>query len=520
MNDFFMGLGKTFSAWNELFPAVKLDKEQLEEMQQFMPDFFSFSAGEYDKNAKTLPENRIAKYSLFDEVCTIGLVNNAITTLVNYAVGKTDDDKRSVKFTPKDIKDKEAKKIVDFLNENLTPKIDEQLEEWAYNILKYGIWMPRIYVEKSKGISRIVSDSFTHPRLNKIFEVNGETVGFLNYYDYVNGHHFGAGSVPIKLAEPWKFVPMRYLSGNRKYNINPNDPRVLSTKERFSISADDPWGQVVETDKYGISILESAFKEIQDFKEALNSLLTQRKSAARRDVYHYLQSQGMDPTQAAKQRYEMVNRMLEQEEREEKQYKKKGLQKLVRNWFINVFGDKGKVDTVIAETPEPTMIEDVLFHARGVGAALGVDISALGFADQLAASLGDGSVLQVSLNATDKAIHLRKILFGGINQIARIACFMKFGKVFPEDQQFWDVEFPAYSATKEAQETQNTALRMQTGTEVLNFISSLQATGVEINDPIGLTDKILLDIIKKPEWGTFFKVPKKKPVDDEGMEMF
>ena len=103
----------------------------------------------------------------------------------------------------------------------------------------------------------------------------------------------------------------------------------------------------------------------------------------------------------------------------------------VVNHYVPIFGEKGglQIDAVQG-TPDINGLEDVMFHIKRLGSAIGVDPALLGFGDLLSGGLGDGGFFRVSVMAATKANLLRQALKNGIQKLCELHVAYKFGKVF------------------------------------------------------------------------------------------
>jgi hypothetical protein len=105
-------------------------------------------------------------------------------------------------------------------------------------------------------------------------------------------------------------------------------------------------------------------------------------------------------------------------------------------------------------------VEDVIFHARLLAGALGVDLSMIGFADQMAGGLGEGGFLRTSAHVAERARLIRTALDDCFNHIIDLHTLNKYGVVFSPQERPWNVNFyGSISALEnEKQQSQMTAM--------------------------------------------------------------
>ena len=127
----------------------------------------------------------------------------------------------------------------------------------------------------------------------------------------------------------------------------------------------------------------------------------------------------------------------------------------VVNHIIPNFAEKGSVAVeTVQGTPDISGLEDVLFHIKRLGSAVGVDPALLGFGDMLSGGLGDGGFFRVSVMAGAKADLLRRAIKNGLHRLCEIHVAYKYGKVFLPQDCPWQIGFNAVSTAieREAQE--------------------------------------------------------------------
>jgi len=149
-------------------------------------------------------------------------------------------------------------------------------------------------------------------------------------------------------------------------------------------------------------------------------------------------------------------------------------------------------------TPDINGLEDVLFHVKRLGGALGVDPSMLGFGDFLSGGIGDGGFFRVSIMAAMKANLLRLAIQNGIQRLCEIHVAYKYNKIFLDGQQPWRIVFNSVSTALEREEQENLESRA-------NIASSLSGIVATLDQEFSATDKraflnfLWTHILKKDE---------------------
>ena len=170
--------------------------------------------------------------------------------------------------------------------------------------------------------------------------------------------------------------------------------------------------------------------------------------------------------------------------------------------IIPVFGDKQLTAMSPANGGQSgrngnISIEDVMLHARLLAGAIGVDLSMIGFADQMAGGLGEGGFFRSSAQVAERARSIRVALAEFFNEIADIHTLKKYGVVFPPSERPWAINFHGSISALEAElqrtrsESMGVGLMLLQGLQQLHEMAEQGATKEMITD--FLTDIMALD---------------------------
>jgi len=120
----------------------------------------------------------------------------------------------------------------------------------------------------------------------------------------------------------------------------------------------------------------------------------------------------------------------------------------------------------------------VMFHAKMLSGALGVDLSMLGFAEMLSGGLGDGGAFRVSSQMAERASIIRVALGDFFNQIVDIHTLKKYGVVFPEGERPWKINFYGSISALEAEHQRTKTDSMNAGLIIAQTIQLMKDMGV------------------------------------------
>jgi hypothetical protein len=137
-------------------------------------------------------------------------------------------------------------------------------------------------------------------------------------------------------------------------------------------------------------------------------------------------------------------------------------------------------------------IEDVLFYAKLLSGALGVDLSMLGFSELLSGGLGDGGFFRTSAQAAERSRLIRVGLSEFFNQIIDVHTQFKYGTVFPPDERPWEVNFYGSISALETERQKTKSEAQNTGALLLQSLESIKQLGIK--DPKAI-EEILAKIM-------------------------
>lgn len=156
-------------------------------------------------------------------------------------------------------------------------------------------------------------------------------------------------------------------------------------------------------------------------------------------------------------------------------------------------------------------IDDVMMHARLLAGAIGVDLSMIGFADQLSGGLGEGGFFRVSAQAAESARIIRVALARMINHIIDIHTLKRYGVVYPPSARPWKVSFYGSISALEAERQKTLSDGMTMGMSLVQAMQGLKDLGADVNIMRAfLTDVMQLD---EEQASLYAKVVEAKPPD-------
>lgn len=325
------------------------------------------------------------------------------------------------------------------------PIINKDLNEWARKAAVYGSCFVRVHGQEGVGLTNVRCDYYTHPAHIQKYEKAGRLAGYTTTFQGTSAY-----SRQLQLLPPWTFVGFEIPEWWDCEYLEP----VNVGGNPVDLSIDSPGFEgLVESQEYGTSLIATAYGPWLDLLDALCSLKMSRMNAARLERLIGITTGKLDPERAAQYVDMIAERVGNASYEVQNQSFLKGNVETVVNLFFPMFTEKGgvQIDTVQG-TPDINGLEDVLFHVKRLGSAIGVDPALLGFGDLLSGGLGDGGFFRVSVMAAVKADLLRKAIKNGIERLCEIHVAWKYGKVFLPEDRPWVIGFSSVSSAIEREE--------------------------------------------------------------------
>lgn len=445
-------------------------------------------ASEESKLVRRLPQERMARYAALEIMAEDPTIDSAIKLHMAHALSARSDTNQVISIESiTDDKDP----IVNDLRDSLQTRINRELNEWAYNAAVYGASYVRVYGTKGKGITNIRSDYYTHPRFIKKFEKAGQLAGFTTTYQGTSGIQN-----TLRLMPPWSFVGFEIPHWKSVSNLEPTNVGI----KPVDLSLDDYEAEaLVESQEYGASLIETGYQPWLDLLDAICSLNASRRNAARLERLIGVSTGRLDPEKAAKYINLISSQILQTDKAVSTRSLRNGFVQTVINRIFPLFGEKGRMDVnTVQGTPDINGLEDVFFHVKRLGGALGVDPSMLGFGDFLSGGLGDGGFFRVSIMAAMKASLLRLAIQNGIQRLCEIHVAYRYNKVFLDGQQPWRIVFNSVSTALEREEQENLESRTNIASALSGIIATLDQE-FSTTDRRALLNFLWTHILKKDE---------------------
>jgi hypothetical protein len=397
------------------------------------------------------------------------IVSSALSLLCTAALGGDSSTGQMVYIEPsaKAREDKRLETVCQEVGDALTGMLNDVVFSLAYTGTAFGDAYARIYSEPGVGVVGVHLDEMIRPPLVQAFERAGRTVGYAVFVGETNFERLTTAQL-VRLKMPrTQWVP--------QYGV-------VEKSLRLHLNEDDPGETPILPAMIGGSLLYNAEEPYDRLMAALTGLVGQRVLDSINESILTVNLESM--TREQQQRYvDSVIRMLSVSRERAEAAVKSGTPLLERiRHIVPVFNEKQLVQ--VGQGPSggrqaALTIEDVLFHARLLSGALGVDLSMIGFADQMAGGLGEGGFFRTSAHVAERARIIRSALDACLNHIIDLHTLAKYGVVFAESERPWRINFYGSISALEAEKQQSQMAAMGAAGMMVQSLQQMKDMGAD-----------------------------------------
>jgi hypothetical protein len=394
-----------------------------------------------------------------------GLISTALRQNVQMALGGHEttgktlfiEHKPGISAADRKLVDDLAK-VIQFLNDSAHPM--------CFNAAGFGDSYARVYTEPKVGVVAFDYEQILPPLVQPYVEL-GNTVGYVvSYGEKGTSRLTHMEMVRVKMPR-MLFLPQF---------------RAIENAQRMNLEARSMRDILPMPDLVGGSLLEAAEEDFDNLYAAIRGLTGTRIAASIEEVLLT-----MDMTDTTKDQRELIiknaTKMLTaMKERAEKQVSS-GVYSTARNFNIMpVWGQKQLAQVSSLQSggnAQSLGIEDVLFHAKKLAGTLGTDISQLGFADLISASLGDGGSNRTSASAAERARLLRTSYTKTVNDTIDRHMMAKLGYCWSDADRPYTINFYGSIAALENEKQMSSERAMNKAAVLVQVLSQLRDTGMD-----------------------------------------
>lgn len=326
-------------------------------------------------------------------------------------------------------KDKAQEKLVMSLAEDLQPLLDRIAPTVCFTAVSFGDGYGRIYGEPGVGVRDVYTDELVLPPLMQPYERANTTVG----YTVASGKKFTDRLSVLQVAR-MKMPRTMYV---------PQD-RVIEKTWRVALTTDKIEDLPAVPSIVGGSFLDGAEIAYDKFSAAWAGLVGQRVQDSIDETMVSVQQAGMTPQQRKTLKDSLV-KMFERSNANIRAVVAAGkamVGKIVH--FIPTSSDKQLTEIrgpAGSGRTSSLTIDDVMMHARFLAGSLGMDLSMIGFADQLGGGLGEGGFFRVSAQSAERARSIRSAFTDFADHIIAVHLLYKHGIDLTGKKLPWTINY-------------------------------------------------------------------------------
>lgn len=397
------------------------------------------------------------------------IVSGALALLCTAALGGDSASGQMIYIEPsgKAREDKRLETVSQEIGDALTDMLNQVVYTLAYTGAAFGDAYSRVYTEPGVGVVGLHVDEMIRPPLVQSFERAGRTVGYAVFVGETNFERLTTAQLARLKMPRTQWVP--------QYGV-------IEKSLRTHLGEDDMDAMPILPAMVGGSLLYNAEEPYDRLMAALTGLVGQRVLDSIDESILTVNLESMTKEQQ-KLYVDSVIRMLSVSRERAERAVKSGTPLLERiRHIVPVFNEKQLVQVGQGPSsgrPAALTIEDVMLHARLLSGALGVDLTMIGFADQMAGGLGEGGFFRTSAHVAERARIIRAALDGCLNHIIDLHTLNKYGVVFSRTERPWRINFYGSISALEAEKQQSQMTAMGAAGMMVQSLQQMKDMGAD-----------------------------------------
>lgn len=464
------GLSRVFDIATKARRLFAREKQSLAEINQSNEVSFGLAGAETVAalmgGGRRQPRDRRAIYQKWADMEADPIISTAAGLLSTAALGghETSGQVVFIELNPIYRGNKEIEKIVAEIGDSLAEPFNEISSPAAYQGVCFGDSYARIFGKPGKGVTGLQMDETYYPPLVQAWERGGVTEGYSIYTGNRNYERLSVMQLARLKMQRNQFVPQH---------------AVYQKALRANVQADQREDAPLMPSLAGGSLLYNAEQPYDNLYASLVGLTSARWKDSIDEEIMTLQMDGMTFQQQEIMKAALTG-ILKQSRDRAMEAVKSGRPVLSRiRHILPIFGEKqvAAINPSSGNSSAPITIEDVMLHARLLSGALGVDLSMIGFADQMAGGLGEGGFFRTSAQVGERARVIRTALTGFYNHVIDVHTTLKYGAVFDPQKRPWIVNFYGSIAALESERSRTRLDAVNSGGMLAQVIDQLKNMG-------------------------------------------
>lgn len=395
------------------------------------------------------------------------IVSTALKILVTAALGghETSGDLVFLETKPNVAKNDRNQYFLDEIKAELIPLFNKIAYTSSYLASAFGDSYVRVHSNKTQGVQDLYIGELVRPTLVQPFERGSHTVGYAISTGQKNFQRLDALQMARMKMPRTQWIPQ---------------VGVIEKSLRYSLEVDDMNDLPLMPSMVGGGFMYSAETPYDNLTSSLVGLVGQRWMDSIDEQILTVNLGTMTKDQQKTFLNSVVGMLQKSKEIAERAVKRnKPVMERIRH-IMPVFGDK-QLAQITGNTggqrSSNISIEDIMLHARLLSGQFGVDLSMLGFADQLSGGLGDGGFFRTSAQIGESSRIIRTAQAEFYNSIIDIHTYKKHGFVFEEHNRPFSINFYGGISALESEKQRTKAESMNGGLMLVQAMQQFKDMG-------------------------------------------
>lgn len=394
------------------------------------------------------------------------IVSTALKILVTAALGghETSGDLIFLENKPDLSKTDRRNYYIDEIRADLIPLFNKIAYTSSYLASAFGDSYVRVH-SNDKGIQDLYIGELVRPTLVQPFERGSRTVGYAITTGERNFQRLDALQMARMKMPRTQWIPQI---------------GVIEKSLRYSLEIDDADDLPLMPSMVGGSFLYSAEKPYDDLTSSLLGLVGQRWMDSIDEQVLGVNLNSMDKLQQQTFLDSVVKMLKKSKQIAENAVKRnRPVMERIRH-ILPVYNDKQLINfggNNGGQRSANISIEDIMLHARLLSGQFGVDLSMLGFADQLSGGLGDGGFFRTSAQIGESSRIIRTAQAEFYDSIIDIHTYKKYGFVFEKNDRPFSINFYGSISSLEAEKQRTKADAMNGGLMLVQAMQQFKDMG-------------------------------------------
>lgn len=359
----------------------------------------------------------------------------------------------------------ELERMAQEITDDLTGLFNEIAPQMGYVACWGGDSYARIYTDGSKGVVGLHQDESYFPPMVQPYEQGGKTVGFAVYSGPKNWDRLSVMQLARMKMPRMQFIPQH---------------AVLEKIQRLNITEDNREKAPIVPSLVGGSLLYPCETSYQDLRASLTGMVGSRIQDSINEEVLGLNMSNMTKAQQKTLTDSVVKLLVTSRDRALAAIKaRKPITEKIRH-VVPVNNEKQLFSVLRGneQRPNAITIEDVIFHARAMTGGMGLDLSMLGWSDQMSGGLGEGGFFRNSAQVGERSRVIRSAMSASFDHIIDVHTAKKYGVVFPAGKRPVLVNYYAAISALENERTNTKQMAISTASTQVAVMESLRNMGL------------------------------------------